>query len=153
MTGIRSAPYGALILSAWQGREIETTNLIEATEREANARGEGIGLAISAYARAVLCNGLGRYEEALAAAVTASEHREVVAENWGLSELIEPATRTGRTDLAAEAQTTGQKGTRDRNRLGTRDRRTLTSPPERRRPCRGLLPEGDRPSEPNRRAG
>ena len=102
-TGIRSAPYGALILSAWQGREIETTNLIEATEREANARGEGIGLAISAYARAVLCNGLGRYEEALAAAVTASEHREVVAENWGLSELIEPATRTGRTDLAAEA--------------------------------------------------
>jgi DNA-binding CsgD family transcriptional regulator len=102
-TGIRSAPYGALILSAWEGREIDTTNLIEATEREANARGEGIGLAISAYARAVLCNGLGRYEEALAAAVTASEHREVVAENWGLSELIEPATRTGRTDLAAEA--------------------------------------------------
>ena len=102
-TGIRSAPYGALILSAWQGRELDTTNLIEATEREANARGEGIGLAIAAYARAVLGNGLGRYEEALAAAVTASEHREVVAENWGLSELIEPATRTGRADLAAEA--------------------------------------------------
>ncbi|MGZ4307459.1 MAG: helix-turn-helix transcriptional regulator, partial [Solirubrobacteraceae bacterium] len=102
-TGIRSAPYGALILSAWQGREIETTNLIETTEREANARGEGIGLAISAYARAVLCNGLGRYEEALAAAVAASEHREVVAENWGLSELIEPATRTERTNLAADA--------------------------------------------------
>ena len=102
-TGIRSAPYGALILSAWKGRESDTTNLIETTEREANARGEGIGLAISAYARAVLYNGLGRYEEALAAAVTASEQREVVAENWGLSELIEPATRTGRTDLAAEA--------------------------------------------------
>ena len=41
--------------------------------------------------------------QALAAAVAASEHREVVAENWGLSELIEPATRTGRTDLAADA--------------------------------------------------
>jgi DNA-binding CsgD family transcriptional regulator len=102
-TGIRSAPYGALILSAWQGTEAVTVNLIEMTEREANARGEGIGLAISAYARAVLCNGLGRYEEALAAAVAASEHREVVAENWGLSELIEPATRTGQSDLAAEA--------------------------------------------------
>ena len=102
-TGIRSAPYGALILSAWQGREIETTSLIETTEREANARGEGIGLAISAYARAVLCNGLGRYEEALAAAVAASEHQEVVAENWGLSELIEPAMRTERTDLAEGA--------------------------------------------------
>jgi DNA-binding CsgD family transcriptional regulator len=103
-TGIRSAPYGALILSAWRGRPAETTELIETTEREAQDRGEGIGLAISAYARAVLCNGLGRYEEALAAAVSASEHRELVAENWGLSELIEPATRTGRTDLAADAQ-------------------------------------------------
>jgi DNA-binding CsgD family transcriptional regulator len=102
-TGIRSAPYGALILSAWRGRGPETRELIETTEREAQARGEGIGLAISAYARAVLCNGLGLYEEALAAAVAASEHREVVAENWGLSELIEPATRCGRTDLASAA--------------------------------------------------
>jgi DNA-binding CsgD family transcriptional regulator len=102
-TGIRSAPYGALILSAWRGRAPETRDLIETTERDAQARGEGIGLAISAYARAVLCNGLGLYEEALAAAVAASEHREVVAENWGLSELIEPATRCGRTDLAIDA--------------------------------------------------
>ena len=92
-----------MILSAWRGRPRETTDLIETTEREAGARGEGIGLAISAYARAVLCNGLGQYEEALAAAASASEHREVVAENWGLSELVEPATRCGRTDLATDA--------------------------------------------------
>ncbi|MGB0091923.1 MAG: LuxR C-terminal-related transcriptional regulator, partial [Solirubrobacteraceae bacterium] len=103
-TGIRSAPYGALVLSAWQGRQRETVDLIETTERETEARGEGIGLAITAYARAVLCNGLGRYEEALAAAASASEHREIVAENWGLSELIEPATRLGRIDLALAAQ-------------------------------------------------
>ena len=102
-TGIRSAPYGALILSAWRGRRAETTALLVNTEREAEARGEGIGLAISAYARAVLCNGLGLYQEALAAAVTASEHREVVAENWGLSELVEAATRCGMTDVATDA--------------------------------------------------
>jgi DNA-binding CsgD family transcriptional regulator len=102
-TGVRSAPYGALILSAWRGRRPETTRLIETTEREAEDRGEGIGLAVSAYARAVLCNGLGLYEDALAAAVTASEYREVIAENWGLSELIEPATRCGRIDLATDA--------------------------------------------------
>jgi DNA-binding CsgD family transcriptional regulator len=102
-TGIRSAPYGALIVSAWRGGAPETRDLIETTERDAEVRGEGIGLAISAYARAVLCNGLGLYEEALAAAVAASEHREVVAENWGLSELTEPATRCGRTDLATDA--------------------------------------------------
>ena len=71
--------------------------------REAGSRGEGIGLAISEYARAVLCNGVGQYDEALLAACSASEYHEVVVENWGLSELIEPATRTGRTDLASEA--------------------------------------------------
>src|SRR3954471_2104360 len=102
-TGIRSAPYGALILSAWRGRSGETTELIETTEREAGARGEGIGLAIGAYARAVLCNGLGHYDEAVAAASSASGHQEVVVENWGLSELVEPATRCGKLDLAKVA--------------------------------------------------
>ena len=105
VTGIHSAPYGALILSAWRGQRTETTHLIETTESEATARGEGIGLAIAAYARAVLANGHGLYDEALAAAVSASEHREVVAENWGLSELVEPAVRCGRTDLAVDALT------------------------------------------------
>jgi DNA-binding CsgD family transcriptional regulator len=102
-TGIGAAPYGALILDAWRGRADETRDLIEATTREAGARGEGIGLAICDYARAVLCNGAGLYEEALAAASSASEHREVVVENWGLGELAEAATRSGRTDLARAA--------------------------------------------------
>jgi DNA-binding CsgD family transcriptional regulator len=102
-TGIASAPYGALILDAWQGKAREARELIATTIRAAGARGEGIGVAISEYARAVLCNGLGEYEEALAAARSASEYREVVGENWGLSELVEPATRTGGTDLATDA--------------------------------------------------
>jgi DNA-binding CsgD family transcriptional regulator len=102
-SGIISAPYGALILGAWQGRSSETSQLIEMTLGEVGARGEGIGVAICDYARAVLCNGCGNWEEALLAARSASEQREVVAENWGLSELIEPATRTGRTDLARVA--------------------------------------------------
>ena len=116
VTGIRSAPYGALMVSAWRGRPRETADLIETTEREAGARGEGIGLAIGAYAQAVLSNGLGQYEDALAAAASASEHREVVAENWGLSELVEPATRCGKTDLATDAL----------NRLGAKARATRT---------------------------
>jgi DNA-binding CsgD family transcriptional regulator len=102
-TGVRSAPYGALILAAWRGRARTARDLIETTNREAGARGEGIGIAVSEYARAVLCNGAGDYEEALAAAVSASEYREAVVENWGLSELVEPAIRTGRTDLATDA--------------------------------------------------
>ena len=102
-TGIGAAPYGALILEAWRGRPARTRDLIQLTMREAGARGEGIGVAICEYARAVLCNGAGTYEEALDAAASAAGHREVVAENWGLGELVEPATRCGRTDLATEA--------------------------------------------------
>ena len=115
-TGISSSPYGALILKAWQGRARETRELIDVTLREAGLRGEGIGVAISEYARAVLCNGLGQYEEAFVAASSASEYQEVVGENWGLSELIEPATRTGRTDLATDAL----------NRLARKARATRT---------------------------
>jgi DNA-binding CsgD family transcriptional regulator len=102
-TGINSAPYGALILAAWRGQTEEAKALIETTNREAGARGEGIGLAISAYAGAVLCNGFGQYEDALAAATSASEHREVVAENWALSELVEAAARTEQTRRAKQA--------------------------------------------------
>jgi DNA-binding CsgD family transcriptional regulator len=134
-TGISSAPYGALILEAWQGRPRETTRLIEMALREAGSRGEGIGVAIGEYARAVLCNSLGQYEEALVAACSASEYQEIVGENWGLSELIEPATRTGRTDLATDAL----------NRLATKARATGTGWAlgiEAR--SRALLSEGDR---------
>ena len=72
--------------------------------REASARGEGVGVAICEYAHAVLCNGLGLYDEALAAARGAcADPTEMVAHNWGMIELVESAARTGRTDLAADA--------------------------------------------------
>jgi DNA-binding CsgD family transcriptional regulator len=49
-------------------------------------------------------NGLGRYEEALAAAVEASEDTpELFIATWALSELIEAATRTEKADLARGA--------------------------------------------------
>ena len=102
--GIAEAPYGALILTAWQGQAREARELIEVTTSEASSRGEGIGVAICQYAHAVLCNGLGEYDEALMAARGACEDpQEMVARNWGLAELIESATRAGMPDLAADA--------------------------------------------------
>jgi ATP/maltotriose-dependent transcriptional regulator MalT len=63
-----------------------------------------VGVAICEYAHAVLCNGLGLYDEALAAARGAcADPTEMVAHNWGMIELVESAARTGRTDLAADA--------------------------------------------------
>jgi hypothetical protein len=47
--GIVSAPYGAVTLSAWRGRGHEAGELIEITMRCAQARREGVGVAISEY--------------------------------------------------------------------------------------------------------
>jgi DNA-binding CsgD family transcriptional regulator len=102
--GILEAPYGALILAAWRGQAREARELIDVALREAGARGEGVGVAISGYSHAVLCNGLGQYDEALVAARAACEDpREMVAHNWGMTELIESAARTGRLELATDA--------------------------------------------------
>ena len=80
-------------------------------------RGEGEGLTFIRWATAVLHNGLGGYEEALAAAQPAVE--DIHASwwrNWGLVELIEAAARSGKTELAADAlgqlsQTAAASGT------------------------------------------
>ena len=67
--GTRVAPYGALVLAGFRGQETEGTKLIDATIEEATAGGQGTAVQYAYWARAVLMNGLGRYEEALAAAV------------------------------------------------------------------------------------
>jgi DNA-binding CsgD family transcriptional regulator len=101
--GIAEAPYGALILTAWQGKARQARELIDVTTREATSRGEGVGVAICEYSHAVLCNSLGEYDEALEAARGAcADPTEMVAHNWGLAELIESAARTGAFDLAAD---------------------------------------------------
>ena len=89
---------------SWRGQAREGRELIDVTIGEASARGEGVGVAICEYSHAVLCNGLGQYDEALAAARGAcADPTEMVAHNTGMVELIESAMRSGRTDLAAEA--------------------------------------------------
>ncbi len=67
-TGTRVAPYGALVLAGPQGREAEASALIDATIEEGRAGGQGTAVQYAHWARAVLLNGLGRYEEAIAAA-------------------------------------------------------------------------------------
>ena len=65
-------PIGRLWLAGYRGIEAEALALFEAAERAANARGsEGIVLTFCEHARAVLYNGLGRYEAALAPAQSA----------------------------------------------------------------------------------
>src|SRR5215218_8342340 len=103
-TGTRIAPYGGLLLAALQGREDQAGALIDATIKDATAGGEGLAVQYAQWTTAILYNGLGRYEDALAAAQQASEVTpELFIAVWALPELIEAAVRSGNTDLAPAA--------------------------------------------------
>ena len=104
-TGIRLAPYGALGLAAFRGRDAEGAALASATKEEAAVRGEGAGISVADWASAVLSNGLGRYDQALAAAEQASAYPADVGgpANWSLVELIEAAARAGSPECATGA--------------------------------------------------
>jgi DNA-binding CsgD family transcriptional regulator/tetratricopeptide (TPR) repeat protein len=104
-TGTPLASYGALLLAAWQGRTDDALKLIDATEADVLLRGEGFGLTITGDARALLYNSLGRYGNALAAAMQAKDNPPVMGvEPWlVLSELVEAATRSGMPDEALDA--------------------------------------------------
>jgi DNA-binding CsgD family transcriptional regulator len=103
-TGTRFAPFAAVLLAGYRGEEAEAAPLIEAVITAARAAGQGLGVQYSQLVFAVLCNGLGRYETALAEAQQASEQApELYVSMWALAELIEAASRTGQTRLAAGA--------------------------------------------------
>jgi DNA-binding CsgD family transcriptional regulator len=102
--GSTFAPDGAQTLTAFQGREPDTSALIETATKDAQRSGEGGGLSHVRWVTAVLCNGLGRYEEALAIAQPASEDSPAQQFSiWGLVELIEAAARSGAPERAASA--------------------------------------------------
>ena len=103
-TGTRIPPHAALALAGIRGQEAGASELIDSVITEATAGGQGTALQYAHWANSVLMNGLGRYEEALAAAVEASEHTpELHVASWGLSELVEAATRTGDAERAQGA--------------------------------------------------
>jgi DNA-binding CsgD family transcriptional regulator len=105
-TGSSLAPYGAVGLAALRGREPEAVSLIDESRGDVTRRGEGIGLSVLDWAEAVLYNGLGRYEEARAAALRATEYPHDLGGpiNWGIVELIEAAVRAGTPELGADAR-------------------------------------------------
>ncbi|MDX6262760.1 MAG: hypothetical protein QOH84_4448, partial [Kribbellaceae bacterium] len=139
-TSSNLAPYAAMALAAYSGREAEVSALIEDTIPDVTRRGEGIGIAVAHWTNAVVHNGLGNYPEAMAAAQNALRHQQYPdlrypgVANWAAAELIEAAVRSGRPDLAAEvfdwiATMTG--ASRTEWALGLEAR------------CRALLSDGD----------
>ena len=101
--GINFEPIGAMALAAFRGNEAEASPFIEANVSQARHRREGNRLAVATWASAVLNNGLGRYQDALAAAQQATDPLDVIHPYWALAELIEAAVRSGTTAAAADA--------------------------------------------------
>jgi DNA-binding CsgD family transcriptional regulator len=103
-TGTEPLVFGRLPLAGLRGIEAEAVVLFEAAVPAAIARGgEGVVLTFSEHARAVLYNGLARYDAALAPAQSASERDELLVSVWSLPELVEAATRCGQGDVASAA--------------------------------------------------
>ena len=116
-TRIQLPRYGALAVAAWRGREAETLELIDATIEQVVPHGQGLGVTATKWAAAVLYNGLGRYEDARAAAQQAGRPPLAMGwAHWTLVELSEATARVGEREGAADivdalAQTTSPSGT------------------------------------------
>jgi DNA-binding CsgD family transcriptional regulator len=102
--GGERSPAARVSLAAYRGSEREVAQLDEATTRHAVSRGYGIGLDALHWAKAVLGNGLCRYDEALAAAQPGAAHPPAMSVySRILSELVEAAARYGQPEVAADA--------------------------------------------------
>jgi DNA-binding CsgD family transcriptional regulator len=116
-TDSRSVPYAPVALAAYRGREPDGSRLFDPSAEDFVARGEGMGLTLTQWARAMVHNGLARYEVALEAAEQAFEDpRELWFCTWTMVELIEAAARSGRHQRAADvlelfSETTRASGT------------------------------------------
>jgi DNA-binding CsgD family transcriptional regulator len=99
------AQYTALVFEPLRGRESATRQAIEAVTRETALKAESKVVTATRWASAVLCNGLGRYEEAYTAAEQGCEHPQEFSGTFirSLIELVEAATRSGRPARAAKA--------------------------------------------------
>jgi DNA-binding CsgD family transcriptional regulator len=95
--------YPTLLLSAWRGVEDEALQDTSKALEDATARGEGRGIGGYGYARAVLNNGLGSYEAALASARSALEYDDLGLTGFSLIELVEAGARSGAHAEAAAA--------------------------------------------------
>jgi DNA-binding CsgD family transcriptional regulator len=95
VTGNPPVGYAQMLLTAFRGHETAAAELIATRAREATARGQGRVSTLADCAGAVLCNGLGRHDEALIAAYRVFELDVIGYQTLISAELAEAASRTG----------------------------------------------------------
>ncbi|MEU0535591.1 ATP-binding protein [Amycolatopsis tolypomycina] len=110
VTGNAPVGYAAMLLEAFRGREARAAELFEDTARQASARGQLRLVTFADYGRAVLYNGLGRHDAALAAAHRVFDQDVVGVQGLVTTELAEAASRTGdETQLRAAAARSAER--------------------------------------------
>ena len=102
-TGLPPLKYAAAMLAAARGDQAQTLALLEWGRQNSTERGEGSAIGAACWLTALLHNGCGHYDEALAAARQACEHEDVMYYGWALVELVEAGVRGGRPDEAIVA--------------------------------------------------
>ncbi|HEX4246630.1 MAG TPA: AAA family ATPase [Pseudonocardia sp.] len=104
-TGHSVPCFGTPVLTAWQGRDGVAEIILDTLDAESHRHGEDHGTHTVAWAKALLYNSLGRYDDALAVAQPASlRPAEAGVPLWGAQvELVEAASRAGVPDRATRA--------------------------------------------------
>jgi DNA-binding CsgD family transcriptional regulator len=82
LTGSRLPRYAAIAFAARRAQERDATDLLEAGIEAADARGEALGVAFLHWQAAFVANALGRYDDALAAALLAKGRADWQPSLW-----------------------------------------------------------------------
>ncbi len=103
MTGVETAPYMALRLSALEGEDADALAPVTRDTGDDVSPGGPLAAVYAFWASSILCNGLGRHREAMTAASNATDDPiEPFVSVWALPELVEAAMRAGERDRARE---------------------------------------------------
>jgi DNA-binding CsgD family transcriptional regulator len=100
LTARQFMTFSSLEFAAWRGDETSAFDVIDSGMKVMLEAGTGRIIGLGEYAKALLCNGLGRYEDALDAARRACSYDDLGLYGLGLVELVEAGSRC---DAAADA--------------------------------------------------
>jgi DNA-binding CsgD family transcriptional regulator len=101
--GYAPALFSPLLLAAWRGQEALVSDLIAAMNEQATAEDAERATALTEYAKAVLYNGLGRYQHAVVAAQRACAQEDLGLFSWACLELVEAGARGDARPVATGA--------------------------------------------------
>ena len=103
LTGNAYIGYASRSLIAWRGADARAMELIQVSAQQAAVRGEGRAIGGAHYVLALMHNGLGQYQDALASAERGCEHEDLAMFGLSLVELIEAGARADAPQTAVAA--------------------------------------------------